>query len=196
VLPVLFTVLFGIVDLSMLVRDEVSTTSATRIAARIAATGAGAGPGTCRTGPDAPTCTPQSSPALAQAAADAIQRSGMSMPKESIDYILIYKANDLGYPGGATNATMPTSCDGVPDCVMFSWVDDGNGGGKFRFARGAWDSKSINGCLNESDMVGVYMKATHDWASGIFGKSIGVDDRAVSRFEPLDPQTCAANTHP
>jgi hypothetical protein len=190
VLPLLFTMLFGIVDLSLLVRDEVSTTSGTRIAARIAATGAGSGPGTCETGPDAPPCTPESSPALAQAAADAVQRSGMSMPKESIDYILIYKANDAGYPDSLS--TMPTSCDGLQKCVMFKWNATL---GKFKFKAGAWDSKSINGCLNQSDMVGIYLHATHHWASGIFGKSIAVDDHAVSRFEPLDPQTCAPGTH-
>ena len=190
VLPLLFTMLFGIVDLSLLVRDEVSTTSATRIAARIAATGAGSGPGTCETGPDAPPCTPESSPALAQAAADAVQRSGMSMPKESIDYILIYKANDAGFPGSLT--AMPSSCDGVSQCVMFKWNITL---GKFKFKTGAWDSKSINGCLNQSDMVGIYLHATHDWASGIFGSAITVDDHAVSRFEPLDPQTCAPGTH-
>jgi len=193
VLPILFTVLFGIVDLSMLVRDEVSTTSATRGAARIAATGAGAGPGTCSIAASAPVCTPASSPALAQAAADAIQRSGMSMPKESIDYILVFKANDGGYPGPAGNTTMPTSCSGISACVKFTWLPDDQ---KFRFASGSWDSKSINGCLNQSDMVGVYMHATHKWASGIFGSSIGVDDLAVSRFEPLDPQTCLPNAHP
>jgi len=193
VLPILFTVLFGIVDLSMLVRDEVSTTSATRGAARIAATGAGAGPGTCSTAPTAPVCTPASSPALAQAAADAIQRSGMSMPKESIDFILVYKANDEGYPGPASNTTMPNSCSGMAACVKFIWLPDDQ---KFRFASGSWDSTTINGCLNQSDMVGIYMHATHDWATGLFGSSIGVDDRSISRFEPLDPQTCAPGSHP
>lgn len=190
VLPLLFTMLFGIVDLSLLVRDEVSTTSATRIAARIAATGAGSGPGTCQTGPTAPVCTPESSPALAQAAADAIQRSGMSMPKASIDYILIYKANSDGFPGALTS--MPTSCEGLSACVMFKWNVPLE---KFKFQTGAWDSKTINGCLNQSDMVGVYMHATHKWASGIFGTSSSIDDHAVTRFEPLDPQTCAPGTH-
>ena len=193
VLPILFTVMFGIVDLSLLVRDEISTTSAARVAARIAATGAGAGPGTCATGADAPPCTPQSSPALAQAAADAIQRSGMSMPKDSIDYILVYKANDKGYPGADGNTTMPTSCAGYQNCVLFTWRDADD---KFRFNSGAWASTSINGCLNQSDLVGVYLHASHTWASGIFGSTVGVDDRAVSRFEPLDPQTCAPDAHP
>lgn len=192
-LPILFTILFGIVDLSLLVRDEVSTTSATRVAARIAATGAGAGPGTCQTGPTAPVCTPESSPALAQAAADAIQRSGMSMPKESIDYILVYKANEDGFPGPNGSSTMPSDCAGYASCVKFSWNETD---AKFRFHSGSWDSKTINGCLNQSDMVGIYMHATHQWASGIFGSALGVDDRAVSRFEPLDPQTCAPGTHP
>ena len=33
------------------------------------------------------------------------------MPKDSIEYILIYKANNHGFPG-ARHTTMPTSCAG------------------------------------------------------------------------------------
>ncbi len=109
------------------------------------------------------------------------------MPKDSIDYVLIYRANDRGYPGANGNTTMPTSCSGVPACVMFKWKDSADA---FSYSSGVWASTSINACAGEADSVGVYLHATHQWVSGLFSKAVGVDDRAVSRFEPLPPDNC------
>lgn len=189
-LPILFTLLFGIVELSLLVRDEISATSATRVAARMAATGAGAGPG----GSCTPTpCTPPTTPKLAQLAADAMEQAGLSMPKDSIDYLLIYKANDKGFPGAGGNKVMPANCDSTANCVLFKWIDAQDA---FRYDGGTWASTSINACVNQSELVGVYVHVTHKWVSGLFGKTITIDDRAVTRFEPLNVENCAPNKHP
>lgn len=195
VLPILFTMLFGIVELTMLVKDQIATTSATRIGARVAATGAGAGPGTCDlAGVDPPPCTDGTSPKLAQEAANAIQRSGLTMPRSSIDYLLVYQANDKGYPGATGSTTMPASCANVVNCVMFKWRDANDA---FRYANGTWLSTDINACLNRGDEVGVYMHVTHSWVSGLFGDGVGVDDRAVFRFEPLGEESCSKTSlHP
>jgi hypothetical protein len=191
VMPLILAVLFGIVEVSLLIRDHVAITSAVRVGARIASASPGAGAGICETGPTAPPCTSTSSPALAQAAADAIQRAGSAMPKDSIEYILVYKANVQGFPGAAGNTTMPSSCNGIPACVRFVWRDDANA---FRYAGGAWDSKSINACLNESDTLGVHMQASHKGVTGIFGGSIGLADRSVMKFEPLSNDSCSADS--
>ena len=195
-LPILFTMLFGIIELSLLVKDQIAVVSATRIAARVAATGAGAGPGTCNTGGiDPPPCTSGDSPKLAQEAANAIQRSGLSMPKDSIDYILVFKANDRGYPGPNGSTTMPASCAAVLEgCVKFRWRDSVD---SFDYVDGKWISSTINACLNRGDQVGIYMHVTHSWVSGLFGDAIGIDDKAVSRFEPLSEISCSPSSlHP
>jgi hypothetical protein len=191
VMPLVMAVLFGIVELSLLIRDHVAVTSAVRVGSRIASASADAGPGVCETGPTAPPCTSASSPALAQAAADAIQRAGSAMPADSIDYILVYKANPQGYPGAAGNTTMPSTCDGIPSCVRFVWRDTANA---FRYAGGSWDSKSINACVNESDTLGVHMHATHKGVTGIFGGAIGLADHSVMKFEPLSEDSCKPGT--
>jgi hypothetical protein len=191
VMPLILAVLFGIVEVSLLIRDHVAVTSAVRVGSRIASASAGAGPGVCETGPTAPPCTTTSSPALAQAAADAIQRAGSAMPHDSIDYILVYKANAQGYPGANGNTTMPSSCSGYANCVQFVWRDTSNA---FRYAGGAWDSKSINACVNESDTLGIHMKATHRGVTGIFGASVGLADRSVMKFEPLSEDSCKPGT--
>lgn len=195
-LPVLVLILFGIVEVTLLLKDSVALNYATRQGARIASASADAGPGTCETGPEAPPCAPANTPALAQAAADAIQRSGSAMPKDSIDYILVYRANSKGYPGANGSTTMPASCAGVPSCVMFTWRDAQDA---FRYQGGSWDSRSINACVNESDTLGVYMHVTHDSVTGLFGDSNDLEDRAVMKFEPLPEDSCKPgrpNPHP
>src|SRR5262245_44071723 len=115
--PILLLVLLGIIELTFLMRDHAVVVSDTRLAARVASTGADAGPGVCATGVDAPPCVPANVPALAQEAADAVQRSGSAMPVDQIQYLLVYKANANGYPGSMSS--MPTSCSGIASCVMF-----------------------------------------------------------------------------
>ncbi|MET1059025.1 MAG: TadE/TadG family type IV pilus assembly protein [Nocardioides sp.] len=187
VLPILVLILFGIIEYSLVFRDSLSITSATRQGARVASAAADAGPGVCETGPTAPPCAPAGTPALAQAAADAIQRAGSAMPKDTIDYILVYKANNKGFPGAAGNTTMPTSCAGYASCVMFVWRPSADA---FRYQSGTWDSRTINACVNESDTLGVYMHATHDMVSGFFGQTKTLQDRAVMKFEPLPEDSC------
>jgi hypothetical protein len=194
VVPLLLAVLFGIVEVSLLIRDHVAVSSAVRVGSRIASASADAGPGVCHPAePEAPPCTPDRSPALAQAAADAIQRAGSAMPRDSIEHILIYEANAQGFPGGDGNTTMPASCAGFANCVKFVWKESDNA---FRYAGGGWDSKGINACANRSDAdtQGVSMRARHQGVTGIFGASIGLSDRSVMRFEPLPNDSCSPDS--
>lgn len=198
VLPILVILVFGIIEFGFVMRDYAGVSSLTRTGSRIASTGADHGPATCETGPAAPPCGPTSSPALAQEAADAIQRSGATSNPDQIDYILVYKANTKGFPGTEGNVTMPADCSGTPNCVKFIWRDSLDA---FRYNSGTWDSKSISACFPGSasspmDRVGIYLKSTHPMLTGLFGSSVTLSDRAVMDFEPLASQSCGANQHP
>jgi Flp pilus assembly protein TadG len=199
--PVLCLLVFGMIEFAFVMRDYSVVSSDVRVGARIASTGAGSGPGTCDTYTGAPPCTPASSPALAQLAADAIQREGSAMPPSSINYILVYKANSKGYPCTASNCsdsntTMPTTCSGYSSCVRFTWQPAANAGaGAFRYADGSWNSSTISACFpgnatNPLDRVGVYMNATHKMMTGLFGAQVTLSDKAVFDFEPLPTATC------
>jgi hypothetical protein len=202
VAPILITLLFGIIEFSMVMRDYAVVASDTRTGARIAATGAGAGVGTCDTTPGAPACVPSDVPALAQLAADAIQRQGSAMPVDNIQYLLVYQANSQGYPGIEGSTTMPTSCAGYSNCVMFTWRPSVN---QFKYASGSWKSSSVDACFpNYTDSsgvvhplmrVGVQLVAKHPMLTGFFGSSITLSDHAVMDFEPLAAQVCAAGSH-
>jgi hypothetical protein len=196
VLPILFTMLFGIIELSMLVKDNVAVASAARVGVRAATTTAAvmSGPGVCTyREDDAPICAPGNSPApgLAELAADAIESSGSSMNKDSIEYILVYKANNKGYPGADGVTTMPTSCTGIAACVKFKWSDGANA---FRYANGTWKSTTVNACAGQSDAVGVYLRVKHHFTTGLFPDKVVVDDRAVGKFEPLPPDNCKSTS--
>jgi Flp pilus assembly protein TadG len=199
--PILVLLVFGIIEFSFILRDYGVVSSDVRVGARIASTGAGSGAGTCDTYTGAPPCTSASAPALAQLAADAIQREGSAMPANQINYILVYKANSKGYPCTSTNCTdtnktMPTTCSGYASCVKFVWQPSVNAGsGGFRYSSGAWDSSKISACFpgnatNPLDRVGVYMNATHKMITGLFGKSVTLQDHAVFDFEPLPTASC------
>jgi TadE-like protein len=188
--PILFVFVLGIIEMSLLMRDTVSTTSAVRVGGRVASVSAGAGPGVCQASADPPPCSPANTPALAQAAADAIQRGGSAMPKERIEYILVYRANTSGYPMPEGNKNLSCSTS----CVKYIWD---NGLGKFRYAGGTWISTSVNACVNHADRdsVGVAMVADHPWITGVFGDGVEISERTVMNFEPLPSEQCMPGTH-
>jgi Flp pilus assembly pilin Flp len=189
--PILVLLVFGIIEFSFVLRDYQVVSSDVRAGARIASTGAGSGPGTCESYVGAPPCTNGNAPALAQLAADAIQREGSAMPPNAINYILVYKANDSGLPGTAT--TMPANdCGGAASCVKFTWVPAQSA---FRYSSGTWNSTTISACFpgnttNPLDRVGVYVNTTHRMITGLFGSTLSIKDRTVMDFEPLPTTSC------
>lgn len=196
--PILVLLVFGMIELSLVLRDYSVVTSDTRTGARVASTGAGAGPSTCETGPEAPVCSPNTVPALAQVAADAIQRSGSAMPVDYIDYIIVYEANEYGYPGSLTGMPPATNpCGGASKCVLYRWRTTANA---FRYVSGTWPSAQISACFpgtpsNPLHRVGVGMQATHPMVTGLFGSTFVLRDHTVMNFEPLPAATCKSGSH-
>ena len=193
VMPLLALLVFGMIEFAFVMRDYTVIASDTRIGARLASTAANAGPGTCNnTEPNPPPCVSGDAPALAQLAADTIQRAGTAMPPDNINYLLIYKANDKGFPGADGSTTMPTSCAAVTACVKFTWVKSQDA---FRYKDGKWLSSTISACFpgtatNPLDRVGVYLNTSHKMLTGLFGATIGLSDSTVMNFEPLATESC------
>jgi Flp pilus assembly protein TadG len=190
VTPVLFLLVLGIIEMSLYMRDTISVTSSVRTGGRVASVSAGAGPGVCQASASPPPCSPANTPALAQAAADAIQKAGAAMPKDQIQYILVYEANAGGYPLPSGNTSLTCSTN----CVKYTWDDGLN---KFRYSGGTWVSTTINACVNnvDRDTVGIAMVADHPWITGLFGSGATIRERAVMNFEPLPSDTCLPGTH-
>lgn len=193
-LPVLLLLMIGLLEFSLVMRDWLGVSSAVRVGARIAATGVQDGDATC---PGPPIiCSPGTTPALAQSAAFAVQTAGIAMPKDQIDYIWVYKANQQGFPGTATNQVQAdvAGCVGVADCVKFIWNPTLN---QFVYAGGAWNAADINACVytpgtGPGDAVGVFMRASHRFITKLFGATMTIQDRAVALVEPLPNTICAS----
>jgi len=193
VTPLLMALLLGIIEMALLMKDDVALTSAVRNGGRTASANAGAGPG--GTAADDGSCLPPRSPAnapmFAQMAANAIQRAGSALPKNSIKELWVYKANNKGYPGadGLTAMTCGTNC------VKYKWIGGSTNG--FRYYSGSWISSTVNACANNTPhAVGIYMRAEHDFVTGFFTDHVDIEDHAVFAFEPLPTLTCAPGTHP
>ena len=45
-------------------------------------------------------------------------------------------------------------------------------------------------------LVGIYMRAQHDFLTGFFTDHVDIEDHAVFAFEPLPTLTCASGAHP
>ena len=208
VLPVLLLLVMGMLEFSLVMRDWLGVSSSVRVGARVAATGAGSGPvATC---PTPPAGCRVGDPNLVVATAIAIAQAGTAMPKNSIDELWVYQANNAGYPtntvpsiangwnnnaDGATTgaaAFVPAGC--TNSCIRYVWND---AFGRFVYGGGNLDSHLINACINDpkGQSVGVYMKATHPLITRIFGANIGLQDHSVMKFEPLPPINCQQDAH-
>lgn len=189
---VVFAMIFGILEMAFLMRDHVGVGSSARVGARAASVGAAAGPCTSDPADEVP-CPANGVPELAQLAADAIASSRTVLPRDAVTYIMVYKANEHGFPGTATSMPELSGCS--TDCVAYKWYPSQN---RFRYAQGSWDSRQINGCADSAaplDAVGVQVVVEHAFLTGVFGSSMELSDHSVMSFEPLANLTCAPGAH-
>lgn len=189
--PVLLVFLFGIVGLSMFIRDYVAVTSAARTGVRVAAAAPDAGP-CAYSATDETPCPTGQVPNFAQIAADAVARAGSALPKESIRFVMVFKANTQGFPGSLNQ--MPSSCSGVANCVTYTWRPALS---SFRYASGTWQSNTVNACFPDNvDAVGVQVVADHTFFNGLlFGAKMKMQNTAVMNFEPLPVAQCGSGQH-
>ena len=108
----------------------------------------------------------------------------MSMPKDLIDYILVYKANAKGFPGPA-----PTPrCRPLRRLLELREVQVERHGQQVPVPNGTWDV-DVGQRVRRPGRQRRGLPARHPQvrASGIFGASIGLDDRAVEPVRATPP---------
>lgn len=178
ILPVLALLCFGIIEWSLVLRDQVEVTSLARAGARSAS----AMP------PEHPWTVPPI-PFTTQVV-ESVERAGSSLPRGSVRYILVYKAGPDGRPlsGSFDCSAADTTCD------RYNWDPTANAGaGGFQRTAGIqWTGSDINACQGEANMtnVGVYVAADHRMLTGLFGASKRLTSYTVMRFEPQKPGRC------
>ncbi len=191
----LFTLLFGIIEFGLAIRDKIAVTSAVRTGGRVAS----AEPKACDlgtagcAGADSVTGTPTGVSSMVLDAARATTAALTGVPDDSIDQLWIYEAAPNGRPTSGTLGT-PSSCS--TKCVWYRyqpdyvWTDPVTGEtvvGRFRYQGGNWRSTQIDACPGvNGTSVGVYLKVRHQFIlGGIIGDaSVDLSDYAAFRFEP------------
>jgi hypothetical protein len=188
--PLLLAIVFGIAEMAFLGRDDAALSSLVHDGGHSAAAAlTGHREQSRQASPYcASPCSVENAPELADVAASAIENADVSLPKDAIDELWVYRANAQGYPGVAGNTEFG-SC--VSACVVYRWSPERHA---FEYVRGTWLADDISACQGALDSVGVYLKATHSLRTGLFDHDIEISDHAVFSFEPLAAGVCSARS--
>jgi Flp pilus assembly protein TadG len=161
--PLIVLLIFGIVELSLLLLDYQAVNAATRAGAR----------------------TASSLPKIdgfAQAAANQVANEAGPITTSSVQELWVYKAK--------SNSRLPVgqaSFSNCTRCVKFRW-----NGTAFVPTFTGWTAAQINACPKNpalTDRVGVYMRTLHDTASQLIVRNSTIESVTVLNMEPI-PGSC------
>ena len=114
----------------------------------------------------------------------AMARAGTALPLGVMEEMWVYEANAGGYPtnGGSISSTTGSFTACTTHCLKYTKT-----GESYSATGGSWDHELINACPGDAGMtnVGVFVKARHNYVTGLFGAGMDITDHAVLRFEPI-----------
>ncbi len=174
VTPVVFAMLFGIIEFGMMFKDYLSVQAMVRNGVRTA------------------SAMPRNAN-FAQATADQIQKSGSAVNFNDVERLYVYKANATNtLPSGKSNFD-PSSCSAK--CVSFHWDKVTK---KFVKDTGhTWDATTQNACSRASggtsDRIGVYAMVRHNSLTGIIGQT-HLAEASAMYLEPFPALVGCAGT--
>lgn len=107
------------------------------------------------------------------------------MPLSTVQQMWVYEANAGGYPtnGGSITETTGNFNTCTTRCIVYTYTPSGG----FTQSAGSWSHTLINACPGDAGMtnVGIYIRAKHNYVTGLFGSGMDIKDHAVLRFEPI-----------
>lgn len=163
IVPLVMSMLLGIIDLSVMLHSQVGLSSAARSGARVAS-------------------SEPRTPGFADHAASAALRSGLGVAWSQVEEVWVYRANAAGFPG--TGTAFPVQC---PDrCVRYRV----SSAGAPIAIQGTWASDSIDACVGTADDVGVRIVGRHRSVTASLVPSGRMSQYAVMRFEPTVTGRC------
>lgn len=161
--PLIVLLIFGIVELSLLLLDYQAVNAATRAGARTASS------------------LPKVE-GFAQAAADQVANEAGPITTSSVQELWVYKAQSTSkLPVGQASFANCTRC------VKFRW--DGT---DFKPTFTGWTAVQVNACPRKpelTDRVGVYIRSLHNTASQLVVGNSTIESATVLNMEPI-PGAC------
>ena len=160
VTPVVFAMIFGIIELGMLFKDYLATQAMVRAGVRIA------------------SASPRTTD-YAQATVNEVQRKAAVMDPTLIQQLWVYKANAANdFPSGRSDF------GDCATCVKFTWSA---GTKSFVPVSSTWPATSQNACTPAAggppDRIGVYARVSHPSMTG-FVRSATIAEAAAISLEP------------
>lgn len=173
IFPIVLLLGIGIIEWSLVLRDQIELTSVARAGARSASSMV----------PD--RSTPYQPVPFTEQVVDSMKQATSDLAPGSVQYVLVYDAGSSGLAGAPR--TPDFGCGSSAACARYDWDPTAGGGtGAFVPTGGAWDGANINACLGDSTMtnVGVYLRADHSMLTGMFGSTKALSAFTVMRVEP------------
>lgn len=163
IVPLVVSMLLGIIDLAMMLHSQVGLASAARSGARVAS-------------------SEPRTPGFADHAASAALRSGLGVAWSEVEEIWVYRANASGYPGTATG--FPADCP--QRCIRYRV----SAAGVPVVLQGSWAADSVDACVGTADDVGVRIVGRHRSVAASVVPSGHISQYTVMRFEPTVNGRC------
>lgn len=175
--PLLFFMLFGILEFGGLFRDYLTMQNAATAASRSAAIQGNA--------TDADYQIVQ-----------AVKKATNAMPRSYIQRVVVFKATGPSstVPSTCKSAT-PRSQNTVSFCNVYGVTADWNGTtpvtdyncGTPGYSKGWCPSTrktAIAGVNSPPDYLGIYIEVRHPWITGLFGSAVTISQTSITRLEP------------
>jgi Flp pilus assembly protein TadG len=169
VMPLLITLVMGIIEFGMVFSDMQTVGSASRAGARSAVAYSR------QSGYD-------------QQAVDAVASALTARTTGTPLELWIYRVEDT--PGAGKDNGAP---EGYPnfencttECQKYTW----NGTSWVKDAGTTWLYTEMNACTLPLEELGVRVKVQHDMVTGLFGDSITLTDKTIMRLEPQPLSVC------
>lgn len=172
VFPLLFSLVLGIIEVGLLLKNQNTVVTATAAGARTAVAQA----------------RQNGYEVNAQAAAQAVLRAATGTPQR----LIVYRANGAtGRPCGSSSFGVACSSE-IPAGASFEtctqcWIFDWNGTTWVKRSSPQWlpTQQAACGSVAWTDYLGVYVQFRHDDLTGFFGRSRTIREWTMMRLEPV-----------
>ena len=160
VTPILFLLIFGMVEFGMFFKDYLAVGNSVRAGVRMA------------------SAEPRVGTFATDAAAN-VARESSALSMDAVKELWVYQAAADGTPVGGNNGF-----GACTECVKFTWDSATKA---FKVRSDTWKNTEHNACQGDPGRmnVGVYMRYEHPSVTKFIFDTVAIADHAVMSFEPI-----------
>lgn len=195
--PLLILLVFGMIDMSLLIKDNVAVVSAVRAGARVASTEASV-PGSVTSKGYVPGFAADTVATMNRATGNLARKATTTDPDDPATVVDGTQLFLSVVPAGAQAPEIKNSCSGITNCLQYNWNTSSE---QFELVTTSWTKGSVDSCPistatnpNGPDAVRVTLHSPHNFFTPVFTGSWKLQDSAIMNFEPQPGAVCASTT--